>query len=88
MKPNSGNPDVDRWIVDTFRRRTRKSELMGATVQELEIQPIEHAAVLNEDQLFALIRYLQNRFCPACGGTTFDPETLNGECEYCRELPF
>lgn len=91
MNPNTGNADCDKWIVDTFRRSTRKSELTGATVQELLIrQPGQLGpVVLNEDQLRGLIRYLVRTFCAACGGTGFDPDSLEGKCEYCRDdLPF
>lgn len=88
MKPNTGNPGCDQWIVDTFRRETRSSALMGCEVQELRIKAIPADTVLSEDQFRGLIRYLQTTLCGGCNGTGFDPDTLDGKCQYCADMPF
>ena len=87
-RPQTGNADCDKWIADTFRRLP--AVLDGRNVQSLVIKNLngKSETILNDDQLHGLIYWLRTTFCKACDGTGFDPDTLNGNCEYCSELPY
>lgn len=89
-KPNTGNSDCDLWVQETFQRRTVRSQLEGRDVQQLVIKNLngKSETVLSEEQLSGLIYFLRTKFCGACHGTGFDPDTLNGVCEYCSEQAF
>lgn len=85
MKPNTGNSNCDTFIKETFRREVGTSAMTGSPLQKLRIMPIQNEVVLTEDQFMGLIQYLRNTFCCACNGSGFDPDTLDGRCEYCND---
>jgi hypothetical protein len=62
---------------------------VNCQTQELVVHPVAAPTRLTEDQTAALILYLRRLFCGACHGTGFDPDTLDGRCEYCNmDHPF
>ena len=88
-QPHTGSADCDRWIQKTFQRMTFVSTVQGREVQQMVIKLSDkRQMILTEEQLSGLIYYLRTTFCKSCGGTGFDPDTLNGKCEYCSDFPF
>lgn len=88
MKPNTGHIDCDTWIIDTFRREEKESQITGEKLPQLRIKKM-HEHVLDEEKTRGLIRYLQSLFCFNCDGSGLDTDTRDGRCEYCNEnLPF
>lgn len=86
--PQCPKDDHQKWIAGTFRRVDHINVVSGWSEPQLQIMPIGNATILTESQLRDLIQYLKARFCGACDGTGFDPDTLEGRCEYCTGMPF
>jgi hypothetical protein len=75
----------DETADDVVRaRRWLRAEVS----KNMRSDPLSADTVLTEDQFRGLIRYLQTTFCGACNGTGFDPDTLDGKCETCADMPF